>query len=289
MTIWTKFCGMLLATAVSLAVAQTPGSATGSLAVNGTATKLTHAQTLQIEDWDMGPNHKLVKITATLVFLTDVPIRDLEDDFDLGARSKEGALHGLWMKLNKKGELLSAKLYDKAFKNGTSNLFASQVLFEPKVFNDKTVAGKVSMSEPSDLDEVKYDFNSTFSAPVQGEPKPTVEGPAAAEAAPAKAVQEFLRAVLAKDEPALKRILRKEFVEMLENPGGKDAVIGMLEQFYPADEVKQLKIVRVFDFGDRAWVEGVSKRRGERGGKPTDVTTRIRTIRVNNDWKVQPM
>ena len=119
--------------------------------------------------------------------------------------------------------------------------------------------------------------------------KPTVEGPAAAETAPAKAVQEFLKAVLAKDEPALKRILRKEFVEMLENPGGKEAVLGMLDQFYPADVINQLMIVRVFDFGDRAWVEGVSKRRSESGGKPIDVTTRIRTIRVDNAWKVQPM
>jgi len=86
----------------------------------------------------------------------------------------------------------------------------------------------------------------------------------------------------------LKKMLRKEFVEMLENPEGKDAVMGLLGNTYPAEEVKQLKIVRVFDFGDRAWVEGVTKRKGEQG-KSTEVTYRIRALRVGGEWKVQPM
>ncbi|MBI4427690.1 MAG: nuclear transport factor 2 family protein, partial [Ignavibacteriales bacterium] len=118
---------------------------------------------------------------------------------------------------------------------------------------------------------------------------PSIEGAGAAETPPAKAVQEFLQAEMANDVPKLKKLLRKEFVEMLENPEGKDAVMGMLAQSYPVDEVKQLKIVRVFDFGDRAWVEGVTKRPSKGKKAPTDVTYRIRTLRVNGEWKVQPM
>ncbi|MGH9427154.1 MAG: nuclear transport factor 2 family protein [Terriglobia bacterium] len=289
MTTSTIFCCLLLATAGTIVSAQTSGTATGTLTVNGKASKLTYAQTLETEDWDMGPNHKLVKVTVTLVFLSDVPIGDLEDDFDLGARGKEGTLHGLRLKFNKKGELLSGKLYDKAFEGGTNNLFASRVRFEPKVFNGKLVSGKIGLEEPDDFSSVKYDFSATFSAPVLREPKPTIEGAGAAETAPAKAVQEFLQAKLAKDVPKLKKLLRKEFVEMLENPEGKDAVMGLLDQFYPVDEVKQLKIIRVFDFGNRAWVEGLSKRPSTSGGAPTDVTYRIRTVRVNGEWKVQPM
>ena len=65
--------------------------------------------------------------------------------------------------------------------------------------------------------------------------------------------------------------------------------MAMLNESYPADELKAMKIVRVFDFGNRAWVEGVSKRPGRSGTAAIDVTYRIRTVRVNGDWKVQPM
>jgi hypothetical protein len=87
----------------------------------------------------------------------------------------------------------------------------------------------------------------------------------------------------------LKRVFRKEFAEMLEKPDGQKSLMAFLSQSYPAGEIKELKIVRVFDFGSRAWVEGTSKRPGQRGGAPTDVTYRIRAVRVGADWKVQPL
>ncbi|MBI3006242.1 MAG: nuclear transport factor 2 family protein, partial [Ignavibacteriales bacterium] len=148
-------------------------------------------------------------------------------------------------------------------------MFPSGIHFERKVFNDKVISGKIGPGEPDDFASVKYDFTATFNAPVDHEPKPSIEGAGAAETAPAKAVQEFLQAEMANDVPKLKKLLRKEFVEMLENPEGKDAVMGMLAQSYPVDEVKQLKIVRVFDFGDRAWVEGVTKRPSKGKKAPT--------------------
>jgi hypothetical protein len=46
---------------------------------------------------------------------------------------------------------------------------------------------------------------------------------------------------------------------------------------------------RVFDFGNRAWVEALSKRPSAGGGAPADVAHRIRAVRVGGDWKVQPM
>lgn len=285
---FTTLCTLLLVAGLTIAYAQTSSSVQGTLTVNGKVTDLTHVRTLQTEDWDIGPNHKMIKVNVVKVFLSDVPVEDIEDDFDLSARGKAGTLHGLQLKFNKKGEVLSGTLYDKSFEGGQSNMFASKVLFESHVFNNKTVAGKIS-TEPDDFSDVKSDFRATFSAPVLREPKPTIVGAGAAAVAPAKAVQEFFRAVVAKDIDALKRLLRKEFVEMLENPEGKEAVMGLLEQSFPADEVNQLKIVRVFDFGDRAWVEGVVKRPGKGKDALTEVTYRIRTLRVNGEWKIQPM
>jgi hypothetical protein len=285
---FSAICFILLTLAATDASPQTTGMVKGTLTVNGKVTNLTHVRTLQTEDWDIGPNHKMIKVNVVKVFLSDVPVEDVEDDFDLSARGKEGRLHGLQLKFNKKGEVVSGTLYDKSFEAGKSNLFVSQVMFEPDAFNDKTVGGKVVI-KADDFSDVKCDFNATFSAPVLQEPKPTIEGEGAASTAPAKAVHEFLRATVAKDLAALKKVLRKEFVEMLENPESKEAVMGLLDQSFPTDEVNQLKIVRVFDFGDRAWVEGITKRPGKGKGVLTEVTYRIRTLRVNGEWKVQPM
>ena len=279
---------VLIVAAATVAQGQTSGTATGTLTVNGKPTKLMHALALRTTDWTLGPNHKMVEVAVIKLILSDATVEDVEDDFELGAEGKEGKLHGLRIELSKKGELMSGNIYTNAFEAGTSSLLMSQVLVEPKVLNDKTVSGKVSV-KPWDLGDVKYDFTGTFSAPVTSEPKPTVEGSGAAETAPAKAVQEFLRALSPNNVAALKQILRKEFVEMLQKPEASEALLGMLNGYFPADEVKQLKIVRVFDFGNRAWVEGLTKRPSETGGAPTDVTYRIRAIRVNGSWKVQPL
>ena len=286
---YTNLCYLLLTVAGTFASAQPSDAATGTLTVNGKATKLSYAQALSTQDWDLGPGGKFVEVTVIKVFLSDAPIEDQEDNFDLGVRGKEGKLHGIQVTFNKKGKPSNGSLYHNAFEGGTSSMFASHILFKPKVLSDKTISGKVQMDKPNDFGGVTYDFNVTFSAPVQSEPKPTVEGSAAAETGPGKAVQEFIRAVQAKDAAALKRVFRKEFAEMMEKPEGEESVMGMVNQSYPPDELKQLKIVRVFDFGNRAWVEGTSKRPSTSGGAPTDVTYRIRTVRVNGEWKVQPM
>ncbi|MBI3006241.1 MAG: hypothetical protein HYY49_12620 [Ignavibacteriales bacterium] len=108
MTILRILCCCLVAAAA--ASAQEKSTASGTLTVDGKASKLSYARTLETQDWDMGPNHKLVQITVTKLFLSDVPVGDVEDDFDLSARGKEGTLHGLRLKFNKKGEVLSRDL-----------------------------------------------------------------------------------------------------------------------------------------------------------------------------------
>lgn len=282
-------CCLLFAVAGTVASTQAQSSASGTLTVGGKAAKLTHVRALEATDWELGPNRKLVEVPVTKVVLSDTPVGDVEDDFDLGARAKEGTLHGLRLTFSKKGEVLNAEVYDKAFGTGVNKMFPSGIRFEPKASSNSVISGKITQGEPDAFASVKYAFSATFSAPVEHQPKATVEGAAAAETAAAKAAQEFLRARLANDVPKLKTLLRKEFVAMLESAEGKDGVMGLLAATYPPDEVKQLKIVRVFDFGDRAWVEGTTKRASEGKKAPTDVTYRIRMVRVNGAWKVQPM
>ncbi|MBI4428169.1 MAG: hypothetical protein HY562_03535, partial [Ignavibacteriales bacterium] len=153
------FC---LLVGVVAASSQEKSMASGTLTVNGTASTLSFVRTLEAQDWDMGPNHKFVQITVTKLFLSDVPVGDVEDDFDLSARGKEGTLHGLRLKFNKKGEVLSAEVYDKAFKGGINKMFPNGIHFERKVFNDKVISGKIGPGEPDDFASVKYDYTATF-------------------------------------------------------------------------------------------------------------------------------
>ena len=286
MTFTTMFFCVLLAVAGSVAAAREQGTVTGSLTLNGKATKFSHVRAIKAEDWTFGEDRKPVLTTVYRVLLSDTPFDDLEDNFELSAMAKQGSLHALLFTINKKGEVLGGSVYHQASETGVENMFASRLDFQSKTVNDKKASGKLQTVEPMSLSAGNLEVKATFDTPYWTEPKPTAQGAAAAETAPAKVVQEFIKAAQAKNLSALKKVLRKEIADMLDKPEGQQAVMGMLEMSYPPE--LQVKIARVFDFGDRAWVEGDSKRK-EESGKITDVVYRIRVIKANNDWKVSPL
>ena len=288
MRIFTISFGVLLAVAGTYAAAQTSGTATGTLTVSGKATQLSYAQALEAEDWTFGADRKPMRVTVIKVALSDAPIEDQEDNFETFLRGREGKLHALLLTFNAKGEAVEGVIVHQTFTNGAITFSGANVArFERKTFDHKTIAGKVWAGKSGEFQGITYDFSAIFSTPVQREPKPTVEGPAAATTGPGKAVQEFLRAATARDLAALKAIFRPEIAKLLVDPQRKHEVMGLLDYSYPAG--KQFTIVRVFDFGNRAWVEALSKRPSASGGAPVEETYRIRAIRVNGEWKVQPM
>ena len=288
MTIFTIPSCLLLAMACTFASAQTSSIATGTLTVNGKATQLSYAQALEAEDWTFGADRKPVRVTVIKVSLSDAPIEDQEDNFETFLRGREGKLHAVMLTFNAKGEAVEGVIVHHAFTNGAISFSGANVArFERKTFDDKTIAGKVWSGMFGEFQGITYDFSAAFSAPIQHEPKPTVEGPAAANTGPGKAVQEFLRATTARDLAALQAILRPEIAKLLVDPQRKQEVMGLLDYSYPAG--RQFTIARVFDFGNRAWVEALSKRPSASGGAPIDVTYRIRAVRVGGEWKVQPM
>ncbi|MBI3787268.1 MAG: hypothetical protein HY276_03335 [Ignavibacteriales bacterium] len=286
MTISVTFCSLFLGLVATAAVAQKQSTTSGSLKLNGKTTNLGYAQAIKAEDWTFGPNNKPVLATVFRVLLSDMQFDDLDDNFELSVMAKEGKLHGILVTFNKNGKLLSGSLYHEASETGVEDVFVSKIMPQSKVLNDKTVSGKIRTEEPISLSAGKLELSATFSASIQEEPKPTVQGNAASETAIGKVVQEFIQAAETKNVAALKKIVRKEVAEMLEKPEGKEAVMGLLGMSYP--DGKQIKIVRVFDFGNRAWVEGDSQRAGD-DGKPVKETYRIRAIRVNGEWKVSPL
>jgi hypothetical protein len=273
----------------TLSWAQTSGTAGGTLTVSGKGITLNSVRALEANDWDYDAKaRKMVPVKVVRLFMSDAPFEDIEDNFEMFLRGREGKLHALLLNFTAKGEAGDGQLVHQAFTNGAITFSGSDVArFERKAFDGKTIAGRVWTGAPQEFQGVSYSFDIAFSASIQRDPKPTIEGPAAEDAGPGKAVRGFLRAADARDLDSLKRIFRPEIVKLLEDPEHKQEVMGLLEQSYPPG--KQFKIVRVFDFGDRAWVEALSSRPSESGGAPTAETYRIRTVRINGEWKVQPM
>jgi hypothetical protein len=279
---------LLLAMASTIAAAQAPGTATGTLTVNGKVTQLSYAQALAAQDWTFGADRKPVLVTVIKLSLSNASVEDQEDNFETFLRGREGKLAAVLLTFNAKGEAVDGVIVHHAFSNGAITVSGANVArFERKTFDDKTIAGKAWTEKSGEFKGVSYEFSAGFSASIQREPKPTVEGPAAAATGPGKAVQEFLRAATSQDLAALKAILRPEIAKFLEDAQRKQELMGLLAYSYPAG--KQFTIARVFDFGNRAWVEALSKRPSTSAGAPVDETYRIRAVRVNDVWKVQPM
>lgn len=277
---------LLISATLTVASAQTPGMATGNLSVNGKMTKFSNAQAMKTQDWTFGADNKPVLSTVFILLVADAQADDLEDNFELSVRAKEGKLHGLLLTLSEKGALLSGSIYHDGEETGMESIFTSKIRFKKNLLNDKTISGKLETGGTMDISAGKLTFSVNFSAPFQQAPKPTIEGPAAVESSPGKAVEEFIKAAEAKDKEALKKLVRKEVAQMLEKPEGQEAVMGLLGESYPPG--KQIRIERVFDFGDHAWVEGKSQRQ-EADGRTTDETYKIRLIRVNGEWKISPL
>ena len=209
---------LLLIVATAIALTRKPGTATGTLTVSGKVTRLSFAQALKTQDWVFGADNKPHLATVMMVFLSDEPADDLEDNFELSVRAKEGKLHGLLITFSEKGKPSNALLYHQSVNNGTESIFTSKFLLEKQIITDTTISGNVRTTEPVDLSAGKFSFSVTWNASFHQQPKPTVEGTAAAETPSGKAVQEFIRTAEAKDITGLKKIVRGKLLRCWKDP-----------------------------------------------------------------------
>ena len=244
-------------------VGQTKQNAQGKLTVNGKTTELHYAYARQRQ------NLYDENVREVRVVLSDVPIADadMEDDFAVHELGVQGKVHAVDIRFSLEGEPQGGSLYDEAAGDAAVTEQGHDK-FERKQFDDKTVAGKVSLDEPVAVGDLTYDFSATFSAAVQHES----EGAAAAATGPGKAVLEYLRAIRAADKPALKKICTEASYQQIESVP-PEQLKAMAAEMIPADT----HIVRVFESGDRARVETDSKS-GE---------TKLKLLRINGEWKLQ--
>ncbi|MGK5081671.1 hypothetical protein WDW37_00075 [Bdellovibrionota bacterium FG-1] len=254
---------------------QTAGTATGTFTLNPKATfeqgedkvktiKLSYVRAQKrIDPIDEAtrniPFNK--KKREIRIVLSDQPISDeaMEDEVGVTMLVQTGKLQALDLSLTEKGEpsggtmlyqMMSRSLNEESFR------------FEKKTFNNKTVAGKISMDG----------LTATFSAPIQPEPKPTAQGAAAANSEPGKVVAEYMRAMHAKDVAALKQVCQESVIQRIEGPDGKGYMQSINDWLKPG-----LQIVRVYEHSNWAKIDMETP--------DGSYTTSTKTIRINGAWK----
>jgi hypothetical protein len=145
----------------------------------------------------------------------------------------------------------------------------------PRVFDNKTVAGRLYMTKPDDFFERVYHYSVAFRADILRKPPPTFVGAAAAASPPGQAMTAFIRAARLKDKIALKKLITEEMATDLDGPQGTQ-ILEMLPVMFEAGT----KVVAVYQTGDTAEVVAMTK---EKGGKSSN---RMKLKLINGEWKV---
>lgn len=263
MTTSTLFSCLLLVMVSMAASAQTSGSASGTLTINGKAIKLNHAHAQDAKDPFKGT--PLIRVV-----LSDVPVSDetMEDETGVADLIQAGKLNAIEFSMAPDGTPVGGNLVS-GMQSGAFTSFH----FEKKVFDGKTAAGKVT-TEPPKFEELKYTCTATFSAPVQHAAKPTAEGAAAAASAPGKVVIEFMRAAHAGDAAALKKVSGPVYLPQLEGPDAKAYVKSLANWLKPG-----LSVVRVYEWTTFARVDLAMKDGSE--------LTPFTLTKINGEWKAK--
>jgi hypothetical protein len=159
------------------------------------------------------------------------------------------------------------------YKTLSSSINEENYKFERKAFDNKVVAGKISMDVRNIVsDKSKYGLTATFSAPVQAEAKPTAQGAAAAASGPGKMIAEYMRAMHVHDVAALKQVCQEGVMQKIEGPDGK-AYVQSINDWLKSG----LQIVRVYEHPNWAKVDMELP--------DGTYTTSTRVVRINGSWK----
>ena len=250
----------------STASAQTSGTASGTLTINGKAIALKHAHAQDAKDPFKGT--PLIRVV-----LSDVPVSDesMEDDTGVPDLIQAGKLNAMEFFMTPDGKANSGNLV-----SGTKSVAftAASFHFEKQTFDGKTAAGKITTEPPTKFEELKYNCTASFSAPVQHAAKPTAEGAAAAASGPGKAAIEYMRAAHAGDVAAVKKVSGPAYYPQLDGADAKAYVKSL------ADWLKTgLAVTRVYEWSNFSRVEVAMKD----GSNVTPLTF----AKINGEWKAK--
>ncbi len=218
------------------AQATTPTPETiGTVSVNGKAIPLRYAYAIR------GTAFMDEKREEIRIILSDVPamVDELISDSGFLHRGRVGKVNGVVVRLDMEANADTGELYHSALGRLQMALYGEHE-FKPTGFNGQRVAGTLFMPEPRKFEAHTYHYTATFDVAIQREADlkaqvaaaaateaasrvpPTAEETAAAAASgPGQVASAYLKALLAKDIAAMKKLAANpQMFADLEGPFG---------------------------------------------------------------------
>ena len=232
-----RYASVLVLTlaAATAARAAAPGTASGTLTVNGKPVALAHATAAPHK------NPFDAKKTDVVLLLTNVAVDPsvMADDFGRMKLSGKGNFSGVEVEIDPEGQVISGTLYSPEFKKFNGSISATGMhQFEGKV-TASSVEGKLFIPKDDDFAGYTYKYDATFNAPFAA--------PAAAAAkvmkgaalpadggAPGKAYRDYLAALKAGDLVKLARFVDAEHAAQMKTPDFKQ-MLKMIQAMEPTD------------------------------------------------------
>ncbi|MGH9601310.1 MAG: hypothetical protein ACRD24_02875, partial [Terriglobales bacterium] len=204
------------------------GTAQGTWTVNDQTAPLRYAYAMARRSFEDEPEKTYVVLSEK-----EIPTEKLMENFGLHELERAGNFRALEFEIDPKEGIESNQLYHDALERGSFSSSGSNHKWVPRVFDNKTVAGRLYMTKPDDFFERVYHYSVAFRADVLRKPPPTFVGAAAAASAPGQAVMAFMRAARLKSKLAMKKLITPEMAADLDGPQGKLMIDFMSAMFEP--------------------------------------------------------
>lgn len=274
----TRYASVLVLTlaAATAARAAAPGTASGTITVNGKSVALAHAA---------AANHKNpfdAKKTDVVLLLTNVAVDPavMADDFGRMKLAGKGNFSGVEVEIDAEGQVISGTLYSPEFKKFNGSISATGMHeFQGKV-TSSSIEGKLFIPKDDSFAGYTYKYDATFNAPLTAPAAPVVKalkGTAlpADGGAPGKAYRDYLAALKAGDLAKLAKSVDAQHAAQMKSPDFKE-MLKMIQAMEPTN----IRITRGAVDGSKATLEVAGK-----DGDQTSTGT-IDLVMEGGAWKL---
>lgn len=271
-----RYASVLVLTlaAATAARAAGPGTASGTLTVNGKPVALAHAA---------AATHKNpfdAKKTDVVLLLTNVAVDPavMADDFGRMKLSGKGNFSGVEVEIDPDGQVISGMLYSPEFKKFNGSISATGMhQFEGKV-TASSIEGKLFIPKEDDFAGYTYKYDATFNAPLAAPAaKAAMKGAAlpADGGAPGKAYRDYLAALKAGDLAKLAKSVDAEHAAQMKSPDFKE-MLKMIQAMEPTN----IRITGGSSDGSKATLDVTGK-----DGEQTSTGT-VELVLEGGAWKL---
>jgi hypothetical protein len=264
--------------ALSTLHAAEPGTASGTMTVNGKVTPLKYAISR------LKPNPFDKKKTDVVVLLSDVPVSadNFKDDFAMMRFTSKTEITGVMVEITDDKSIVSGTLYSPLFtKFGGSFSATGMHVLKATTMNGTDVAGTLSIPKDEEFAGATYTYNASFHAsPGTVTPPPAASKtakPLPANGGPAGvAYLAYVKTLKRGDLAGLRAAVSADRAKQLDDPDFKK-MIPMIQAMEPTN----IRIISGSIDGDVATLLA----KGKDGDGTSDGT--ITMVKESGGWKVQ--